>query len=78
MPLQGLLVAIMTRQTKKGIKIKDKRVRLMTEVLQGIRLLKCYSWEDFYMANVAQLRTGEIKAIRKSSYALSLFYLEGS
>lgn len=45
----------------------DRRVRLMTEVLQGIRLIKIYGWEHFYMDAVTKLRAGEIKAVRKGS-----------
>lgn len=56
----------MFTQRKKGVKITDKRVRLTTEVLQGIRLIKFYAWEEFYTQQIAELRRGEIKTIRKA------------
>ena len=61
----------MFTQLKKGVKITDKRVRLTTEVLQGIRLIKAYGWEAFYTQQITSLRGQEIKRIRKSSVAAS-------
>ena len=55
----------MFTQRKKGVKITDKRVRLTTEVLQGIRLIKFYAWESFYTHQVGELRTREVKTVRK-------------
>jgi L-ribulose-5-phosphate 3-epimerase UlaE len=56
----------MFTQRNKAIKITDKRVQLTTEVLQGIRLIKCYGWEMFYLHRIGGLREAEVKAIRKS------------
>ncbi|GLB40936.1 putative ABC transporter transmembrane region [Lyophyllum shimeji] len=71
-PFQGILVLILFKQRKKGVKITDTRVRLTTEVLQGIRLLKMYAWEFFYAQQIGKLRAGEIATIRKSSIASSI------
>ncbi|KIM43746.1 hypothetical protein M413DRAFT_443652 [Hebeloma cylindrosporum] len=71
MPLQFILITIMFTQSKKGVKITDKRVRLTTEVLQGIRLIKAYGWEAFYTRQITALRGQEIRRIRKSSVAAS-------
>jgi len=57
----------MFTQRKKGVHLADKRVRLTTEVLQGIRLIKFYGWEAFYTHQIGQLRTGEIKTIRTAA-----------
>ena len=50
------LVKIMFQQRKKGVKITDSRVRLTTEVLQGIRLIKFYAWEAFYTNQIGDLK----------------------
>ena len=63
-PLQFVLVRLMIRSRQKGVQITDGRVRLTTEVLSGIRLIKLYAWEAFYGHQIAELRTGEIKKIR--------------
>ncbi|PPQ81309.1 hypothetical protein CVT26_015196, partial [Gymnopilus dilepis] len=72
LPIQFVLISIMLTQFKKGVKITDQRVRLTTEVLQGIRLIKVYGWESFYLGRIVQLRSQEIKRLRKSSLALAL------
>ncbi|KAF8154551.1 multidrug resistance-associated ABC transporter [Crassisporium funariophilum] len=72
LPIQFLLIVIMFNQRKKGVKITDRRVRLTTEVLHGIRLIKLYGWEGFYTRQISHLREGEIKTIRKSAFAASL------
>ncbi|KAF8500114.1 multidrug resistance-associated ABC transporter [Gautieria morchelliformis] len=68
-PLQALLVRVMFKQRKKGVKITDQRMRVTTEVLQGIRLLKLYAWETFYAERIGVLRRAEVKTIRRSSLA---------
>ena len=58
----------MFTQRKKGLKFTDKRVRIITEVLQGIRLIKIYAWEAFYVQQIGLLRTKEVQTIRMSAY----------
>ncbi|KAJ8076751.1 hypothetical protein PM082_001174 [Marasmius tenuissimus] len=71
MPIQGTFAYIMMQQRQKGVKITDARVRLTTEVLQGIRLLKFYAWEDFYTEQISNLRKGELETIKKSTIVSS-------
>lgn len=68
-PLNAIFVTIMFKQRKKGVKITDKRVRLTNEVLQGIRLIKFYAWEAFYAHQLGELRTAEVRTIRKVAVA---------
>ena len=65
----------MFTQRRKGLRFTDKRVRITTEVLQGIRLIKLYAWEAFYIQQIGLLRTNEIQAIRMSAYVL-FFYCD--
>ncbi|KAH8103355.1 multidrug resistance-associated ABC transporter [Cristinia sonorae] len=70
-PLQGYLISIIYAQRKKGVEFTDKRVRLLTEVLQGIRLVKYYAWESFYSHQIGLFRRRELKTIRKTAISLS-------
>ncbi|KAL6300347.1 multidrug resistance-associated ABC transporter [Sparassis latifolia] len=63
-PFQVICVRAMFIQRKKGVVITDQRVRLLTEVLQGIRFLKFYAWEDFYAQQLGTLREREVYRIR--------------
>ncbi|PPQ67201.1 hypothetical protein CVT24_011272 [Panaeolus cyanescens] len=71
MPFQGILVAIMYKQRQKGLKITDQRVRLTTEILHGIRLIKTYGWESFYTQKIMELRKGELGTVQASAFAVS-------
>ncbi|KAF9447357.1 multidrug resistance-associated ABC transporter [Macrolepiota fuliginosa MF-IS2] len=71
-PIQFILVKVMFSQRKKGVKITDTRIRLTTEVLQGIRLIKFYAWEAFYTHQIGDLRTREINTIKKQAIARSV------
>ena len=64
----------MFQKRKKCLKYTDKRIRTVTEVLQGIRLIKSYVWEGFYVQQVGLLREKEVNAIRLSAYVL--FYCD--
>ncbi|KAF5354262.1 hypothetical protein D9756_007067 [Leucocoprinus leucothites] len=71
-PIQMVLVKVMFTQRKKGVQFTDTRIRLTTEVLQGIRLIKFYAWEAFYSHQIAELRRREITAVGKAAVARSL------
>ena len=45
-PLQGAMAGYVGRRTRTTLAFTDKRVRLITEVITGIRLLKFFAWED--------------------------------
>lgn len=68
-PVQLLLVKMMYNARKKGVVLTDQRVRLTTEVLQGIRLIKFYAWEGFYAHQIHNLREKELKAVRGLAFA---------
>ena len=62
---------MMFTQRKKGLIFTDKRVRITTEVLQGIRLIKFYAWEAFYVQQIGLLRKKEVQTVRMSAYVAS-------
>jgi hypothetical protein len=43
----------------------DKRVRLMSEILTAIRLVKLYAWETSFAEKVALIRKKEVREILK-------------
>ena len=43
---QGAMAGYVGRQTRATLAFTDKRLRLVTEVVTGVRLLKFFAWED--------------------------------
>ena len=47
---------------------KDSRIRLMNEILNGIKVIKLYAWEDHFQEDVQNVRHKEISFIKKLAY----------
>ncbi|KAK7899190.1 hypothetical protein WMY93_020043 [Mugilogobius chulae] len=51
-----------------AIKSTDSRVRKMNEILNNIKLIKMYAWEESFEKEVASIRKKEIRNMRYTSY----------
>ncbi|KAK3092515.1 hypothetical protein FSP39_003868 [Pinctada imbricata] len=47
---------------------KDSRVKLMNEVLFGMRVIKFYAWEDLFKSRIEKLRAAELKSLKGRKY----------
>uniref|UniRef100_A0A673BSI4 Cystic fibrosis transmembrane conductance regulator n=1 Tax=Sphaeramia orbicularis TaxID=375764 RepID=A0A673BSI4_9TELE len=52
--------------------LTDNRIRIMNEVVSGIRIIKMYAWEKPFSALLTEVRRKEISQIMKSSYLRGL------
>ncbi|XP_067934007.1 multidrug resistance-associated protein 1-like isoform X2 [Watersipora subatra] len=50
------------------MKEKDKRVKLMSELLNGIKVLKLYAWEESFCNIIRGIRNKELNLLKKASY----------
>ena len=59
----------------KQMRQKDRRIRLMNEVLNGIKVIKLYAWENHFESDVLNIRQRELTILRHTAYlnAISLF-----
>lgn len=57
------------------MKSKDSRIKLMNEMLNGIKVLKLYAWELAFRDKVSEIRESELKVLKKAAYlgAMSTF-----
>uniref|UniRef100_A0AAQ5Y7Y5 Multidrug resistance-associated protein 1 n=1 Tax=Amphiprion ocellaris TaxID=80972 RepID=A0AAQ5Y7Y5_AMPOC len=57
------------------MKSKDQRIKLMNEMLNGIKVLKLYAWELAFKDKVSEIRESELKVLKKAAYlgAVSTF-----
>lgn len=54
---------LMINGRKKISKVADKRVSLMREVLQSVKVIKFYSWEEAYYKRINEIRNTEMHLI---------------
>ncbi|KAF9973525.1 hypothetical protein BGZ73_003215 [Actinomortierella ambigua] len=64
-PLQARVVMFLSIIRRKSTLITDARVKLTQEVLQGIRVIKFYGWEDAFLKKLDDLRAQELKFVRQ-------------
>merc|ERR1712218_407053 len=66
-PLNGYVAGKMKKYQVTMMKNKDKRVKLMDEVLNGIKVLKLYAWEPSFAEHILGIRNKEIEALKKAA-----------
>ncbi|XP_053195402.1 ATP-binding cassette sub-family C member 12 [Scomber japonicus] len=67
-PIQFILAKLINIFRWKAIVITDSRVRTMNEILNSIKLIKMYAWEESFEKKIAELRKHEKKQLQKAGY----------
>ncbi|XP_022091453.1 multidrug resistance-associated protein 1-like isoform X2 [Acanthaster planci] len=67
-PLNAYVAVKIRSIQARQMKEKDARLKLMNEVLNGIRVLKLYAWEMSFRDKVMEIRNREVRLLRMSSY----------
>ncbi|CAF3905522.1 unnamed protein product [Rotaria sp. Silwood1] len=52
--------------------IKDQRIKMMSEILNGIRILKLYGWEMAFIRSISHIREKELEYVRKKAIINSI------
>lgn len=63
-PIMGAIAKAQSNIRVETVKVTDKRVSLMSEILNSMRLIKMYSWEDSFAKKIAGIRKEELKKHR--------------
>ncbi|XP_074651922.1 multidrug resistance-associated protein 1-like isoform X2 [Tubulanus polymorphus] len=72
LPLNGVIATKQRSLQLTQMQLKDSRIKLMNEVLNGIKVLKLYAWEESFQNKVSEIRDKELINLRKTQY-LSAF-----
>lgn len=67
-PVNGVIANKAKNLQIKQMKNKDERVKLMNEVLNGIKVLKLYAWEPSFEAQVLKIRDKEVHVLKQAAY----------
>lgn len=66
-PLNGFFANLSKKIRKTKYEIQDSRIKMMNEILNGIRVIKFYGWEESFQRLVKKLRNKEIRNLIKTS-----------
>lgn len=75
-PLNRVICTKIGIYSTEMMKWKDKRIKLVTEILRGIRTIKMHFWENSFIEKVFKLRSNEVKYLRYRKYldALCVYF----
>jgi len=77
LPVNAVIARRQKRLQKEQMKNKDKRTRLMNEVLSNIKSIKLYGWEKAFSEKVLNVRNNqELTMLKKIGYnnSMSFFF----
>lgn len=67
-PINGWIAGITKKLQVAQMKQKDNRVKLMNEVLSGMKVLKLYAWEPSFEDQILGIRGKEIETLRGTAH----------
>ncbi|XP_068990928.1 multidrug resistance-associated protein 1 isoform X5 [Neodiprion pinetum] len=67
-PVNALIANKVKTLQIRQMKCKDERVKLMNEVLNGIKVLKLYAWEPSFEQQILKIRNKEIQVLKEAAY----------
>ncbi|CAG9578808.1 unnamed protein product [Danaus chrysippus] len=67
-PVNGLIANRVKTLQIRQMKYKDERVKLMNEVLNGIKVLKMYAWEPSFEGQILKIRNKEMNVLKQTAY----------
>ncbi|KAM6263588.1 ATP-binding cassette sub-family C member 2 isoform 2-T2 [Spheniscus humboldti] len=71
-PINGFLVAKAKTIQVRNMKNKDERMKIMGEILNGIKILKLFAWEPSFEKRVNEIRARELTDLMNFSYLQSI------
>ncbi|XP_035948562.2 multidrug resistance-associated protein 1-like isoform X1 [Halichoerus grypus] len=71
-PINALVATRVKKLKKSQTKNKDKQIKLLNEILHGIKILKLYTWEPSYKKKIIEIREQELE-VQKSAGYLAVF-----
>uniref|UniRef100_A0A4X2LSV0 ATP binding cassette subfamily C member 3 n=1 Tax=Vombatus ursinus TaxID=29139 RepID=A0A4X2LSV0_VOMUR len=71
----ALMILLIPLNGVEQMGYKDSRIKLMSEILSGIKVLKLYAWELSFSQMIEKIRQGELQVLRKMAFlnAVSTF-----
>lgn len=71
-PLNGVVASRTRKLQVEQMRNKDKRIKLMNEVLNGVKVIKLYAWEKPFLALLHAVRGLELNVLKRAAYLNSV------
>lgn len=71
-PLNYVIMKNLTIKDREIMKLKDRRVKSLTEILGGIAIVKLFAWETQMSDRVAAVRAAEVASLKCYAYWLAV------
>ncbi|XP_049643353.1 ATP-binding cassette sub-family C member 11 [Suncus etruscus] len=72
LPLEGLLTMKVLKLQSCASEVTDERIRMTSEILTSIKMIKMYTWEKPFAKIIKDLRKKERKLLEKCGFAQSI------
>lgn len=66
-PINSFVSSRVKRCQAQRMKVADERIKLINEIINGIKVLKMYAWEPSFAAFVNEIREKELRVIKHSA-----------
>ncbi|GFO38362.1 canalicular multispecific organic anion transporter 1 [Plakobranchus ocellatus] len=66
-PANAGISTMLRRSQARQLVLKDQRIKLVNEILNGVKVLKLYAWEPSFQKKILELRRLEVAQLRKSA-----------
>uniref|UniRef100_A0AAZ3S2E9 ABC-type glutathione-S-conjugate transporter n=1 Tax=Oncorhynchus tshawytscha TaxID=74940 RepID=A0AAZ3S2E9_ONCTS len=70
-PLNGFIAKMRSKLQVIQMRYTDSRIKLMNEILSGIKILKFYAWEQAFLERVLGYREKELNALKRSQAVIT-------
>ncbi|OWA52394.1 Multidrug resistance-associated protein 1 [Hypsibius exemplaris] len=67
-PINSVTIRYLRRLQVANMKNKDNRIKLMNEILSGMKILKLYAWEESFQGQVSATRELELATLFRAAY----------
>ena len=71
-PVTGLVLVALNMIRSRKVRATDARVKLINEILSGIRVIKYYAWEQPFTEKIAVIRDLELQLLKQMAYVIAV------
>jgi ABC-type multidrug transport system fused ATPase/permease subunit len=72
LPANAVIAFISRKFQIRQMRFKDSRIKMMNEILNGIKVIKLYAWENHFIEAVFGIRRNELKELRSFVFLSSV------